>query len=93
MGKGNGNGLDNRKANLRICSNSQNQANRGVGKNNTSGFKGVWFDNRVLRWRAAIQVLKKRIQLGKFDLKEDAARAYNKAATKYFGEFALLNRI
>jgi hypothetical protein len=57
--------------------------------NNTSGYRGVtWFQNK---WRASIKINSRRIFLGYFISKEDAARAYDRAALEYFGEFAVLN--
>ena len=89
--------LDNRKStNLRQCTTSQNGANRGKNKNNTSGYKGVYLINdisRKKRWCARIQVNRKYIFLGNYETAKEAAVAYNKAAIKYFGEFARLNPI
>lgn len=82
--------LDNRKSNLRMSTQSQNACNR-VWATNTSGFKGV--NQRDNKWRARIQIGKKRIHLGFFDDKIDAAKAYNDAAKFYHGEFALLNAV
>lgn len=87
----NRNKLDNRKCNLRICSNSQNQANSTKRSNNTSGYKGVSFNKQSKKWTAQITVNKNRIHLGYFDSPEDAAIEYDKYAREYFGEFALLN--
>lgn len=81
----NGNGLDNRKENLRICSHQQNMINRKMHKNNTSGFRGVYLDGN--RWRAQIKVMGKMLRLGSFIKKEDAAVAYINAANIYFKEF------
>lgn len=89
----NGNKLDNRRENLRICARSQNHANKNKLSNNTSGFKGVTFDKRLQKWLAQIYIQNKKIYIGVFEKTEDAARAYNKAAKKYFGKFAKLNSI
>ena len=89
----NGNGLDNRRENLRICTNSQNGQNRGKNKNNTSGFKGVCFHARTQTWIASIWVNRQRVHLGYFKGSIDAAIAYNEAAVKYHGKFAFLNEI
>jgi hypothetical protein len=88
-----GNGLNNQRSNLRICSNTENQRNRRVGANNTSGFKGVDFHKHSGTWRARISIDGRRVFLGAFDNSIDAARAYNKAAITCFGEFARLNEI
>lgn len=89
-----GNTLDNRKCNLRIASPAGNARNRKqVGKNNTSGYKGVTWNKSVKKWQAQIKVNYKKINLGSFNNKEDAAKAYNEAAIKYHGEFARLNVI
>lgn len=84
-----GDTLNNQRSNLRTCTNSQNQANRGLSKNNTSGFKGVSRDGK--KWRAVIMVGNKYIRLSCHDTPEQAARVYDEAAKKYFGEFAKLN--
>ena len=89
----NRNGLDNRKCNLRICSLNDNLKNKKIYSNNTSGYKGVGWHKRDKTWLARIKVNKKYIHLGCFKDPKDAAVAYNNAASKYFGEFALLNEI
>lgn len=89
----NGDGLDNRKENLRIATASQNKWNRNKYKNNTSGYKGVSWEKDRGRWRAYIILKTERIHLGYFNDKHEAARAYNAAAIKYHGEFACLNQV
>lgn len=89
----NGNKLDNLKNNLRVCTRSQNQSNRKISTRNKSGFKGVSWQGRDNKWLSLIIVNKKRKQIGLFDCKIEAAKAYNLAAEKYFGEFALFNEI
>lgn len=89
----NGNKLDNRVSNLRICSCSQNLANRGPQRNNTSGYKGVIYDKSRNKWRAEIRVQSKRMYLGRYETVEEAAVAYNVASEKYFGEFGYQNPI
>jgi hypothetical protein len=91
----NGNTLDNRKQNLRICNNEQNGWNKKTAKNNTSGYKGVVFEDRRTKkkWRARIRFKGKVISLKYHTTKEEAASAYNKAAKKYFGEYSKLNFI
>jgi hypothetical protein len=90
----NGNLLDNRKQNLRVCNHGENNRNRKLkGKNNTSGYKGVGFHKVSQKWRARITFNGEGIWLGLFDTKEEAALAYNEAAIKYHKEFARLNVI
>jgi hypothetical protein len=84
----NSNRLDNRKQNLRICNRSQNQANRSKSSNNTSGYKGVNWHKVNQKWRAKIKINGRSKYLGCFTDIEDAAKAYEKAAIEYFGEFA-----
>jgi len=85
----NRNGLDNRKANLRPATHTQNVWNRRKFKPySRSKYKGV---DDMKRWRARIRVNGKRIYLGSFKTELDAAHAYDKAARKYHREFASLN--
>lgn len=80
-----GDGLNNRRSNLRVCTNQQNQANRGR-QANQSGFRGVRLCGD--RFRAEIKVGGKTKKLGCFALAEDAAKAYDTAARECFGEFS-----
>ena len=92
----NGNGLDNRKKNLRICTQAQNVANQRLRSNNLSGFKGVSFfkhGKRIRRWVAKLTIDYRQKHLGYFNTEKEAAIAYNKAAIKYFGDFARLNQV
>lgn len=86
-----GNGINNQSENLRTCTSSQNQANRGRQANNTSGFCGVVWNKELKKWRAYITVSKRQIHLKYHSDIEDAAKAHDKAAKEYFGEFAVLN--
>ena len=88
----NGDKLDNRKANLRLCTKPENAHNiRKLSQHNSSGYKGVFFDKCGDRWRAKIQYMGKSIFLGSFKSVLDAAKAYDQAAIHYFGEFACTN--
>ena len=84
-----GNKLDNRRVNLRLCSPLQNKRNQKLYKNNKSGFKGVSLhvDNPYKRWVAQIRVEGKLLHLGYFLDKYLASQTYQKAARKYFGVF------
>lgn len=84
----NGHKGDNRWENIRKASRSQNNANMGIPRHNTSGVKGVAWDRAKGMWRAQIKVSRKQIWLGYFRDIEDAKAAYAAAAHKYFGEFA-----
>ncbi|MDN7951781.1 HNH endonuclease [Burkholderia multivorans] len=83
----NGNPLDNRRENLRICSRSQNQMNRSLQKNNRSGYKGVSWDSRRRRWSVYIGINGKNRFVGSFDTPEDGYRAYCAAAEKLHKDF------
>ena len=86
----NGNTLDNRKCNLRLASNSQNQANRQRHPTNTSGFRGVYWNKKSNKWQAGIKYLRKSIHLGMFDTPEEAHEAYKKAAFEIYGDYTEL---
>lgn len=75
-------------SNLREASRSQNQGNKPLQRNNKSGFKGVFWNNRAARWEAAITRRGKRKYLGHFTKPEAAHAAYCKAADEHFKEFA-----
>lgn len=86
-----GNGLNNRRSNLRQASDSQQAAHRGLQVNNTSGYKGVSWRKDVAKWQAQIQVNGKRRHLGYFADPIEAAKAYDRAALEFQGEFAVVN--
>jgi len=83
----NRNPLDNRRANLRLCSRSENLFNRPKGKNNKAGFKGVHFSTRYNCYVAKIQAYGIKYFLGFYGTAEAAAEAYQEAAIVYHGEF------
>ena len=84
----NGDPSDNRIANLRAATGSQNLANRGPTKRNTSGFKGVCWLKQKKKWKAQIQINRKYIYIGLFSSAEDAYAAYCEIAKRHFGDFA-----
>jgi len=86
-------GLNNQRNNLREATRSQQQANHSLQKNSTSGYKGVYWCKNVKKWRAQIVINERNIHLGLFTDIKDAAKVYNEAAIKYFGEFAVLNKV
>lgn len=86
----NGDGLDNRRQNLRLATRIQNGFNRRKPKNNTSGYKGVTSAYGG-KWEASVSANKIRHHLGVHLTPEDAARAYDRAAKQLHGEFARLN--
>jgi hypothetical protein len=86
----NGNGLDNRRVNLRLCTHSQNMRNRKMHSNNATGFKGVYKDGRcktTKKYCAQIRFNGKRIYLGRYTTPEEAYQVYCDASVKYHGEF------
>lgn len=88
----NGDGLDNRRANLRPCSTQQNICNkRKRSTGSSSRFKGVSWDRSMGRWRAQISPRGTTILLGYYDAEKQAAKAYDVAAQEHYGEFAKLN--
>jgi hypothetical protein len=86
-----GEGLDNRRSNLRFCSHAQNLQNQRANGTGSSRFKGVRRIASRNRWRAEIGINKRQLHLGYFADETEAARAYDEAARKYFGEFARPN--
>lgn len=88
-----GDGLNNRRANLRPATVQQNNCNQGLRVDNTSGYKGVSWDREHNGWRAQVFIDRKAKYLGCFSTAREAARAYNIAARKLHGEFARLNDV
>jgi len=88
----NNEGFDNRKANIRPATRAQNNYNRQKYSNNSySKYKGVGFKRKGKKWSAQIGLGNKMIFLGYFKNEIDAAKAYDRAAKKYYKEFASLN--
>jgi hypothetical protein len=88
----NGDSLDNRRANLRLATRSQNMSNRRKTKiKTTSQYIGVSLEKSRGLWVTTIRNNNKSIWLGRFNSEIDAAKAYDEAAKKYHGEFARLN--
>lgn len=86
-----GNGLNNQKENIRLCTHAENQQNKQTQKNNTSGYIGVQWSEDKKRWVVYLTVNKKQKYFGSFRDKVEAAKAHDKATLKYRGEFAFLN--
>jgi hypothetical protein len=94
-------GLDNRRENLRLCERFENMRNRRKVKAKTSAYKGVYWKKRANCWesRACIGDLtgrgkkRKQLVLGRFQDEIEAARAYDRAAVRHFGSFAVLNGV
>lgn len=84
----NGDGMDNRRSNLRIVNKAQNAQNSRRFSSNTSGYKGVYWHKRKEQWAASIRVGGKRKHLGYYNMPQAAFAAYCKAANHEFGEFA-----
>jgi hypothetical protein len=78
---------DNRLANLRLATTSENLKNTGVYVNNTSGFKGVSWDKQNQNWRATATLTGKQLHLGRFNTAEEASAAYNNFAKVNHGQF------
>jgi hypothetical protein len=87
----NGNTLDNRKKNLRICTIGQNATNQAKRRSNTSGYKGVTWHKQDKLWQAQIMVNYKHIFLGLYEDPKEAYNAYCEASKKYHGEFSRLS--
>ena len=82
-----GDGLNNRRSNLRVVTRSQNMRNRSVSAASASGIKGVWWHKRDRKWYATIRMEGKKHHLGCFSSIEKAAEAYAAASKSLHGEF------
>lgn len=87
----NHNTFDNRKENLRSVTKSQNNMNRNVQSNNTSGFRGVIYDKSRNMWKSEIKINGKLIYLGRYKEKSDAIKVRIEAEKKYFGDYNFVN--
>ncbi len=87
----NGNTLDNRRENLRICSHAENMHNARRRFDNTSGFKGVTWNKQHSKWQAQIQVSGSKVFIGRFNNKVEAAIAYDEKAREILGIYAKVN--
>jgi hypothetical protein len=87
----NGDGLANRRSNLRLATSAQNARNRDRFKNNTTGYKGVSRQSGRRKFRAQIYVNRKAVYLGWYDTPREAALAYDRAVQKYHGAFGCTN--
>jgi hypothetical protein len=85
--------LDNRRINLRSCTNQQNHMNKSSNKDSTSKYLGVSWHKNANKWQSSIRFNGKQIHLGIFNNEQDAAKAYNLKAIELFGEFSNLNII
>lgn len=86
-----GDGLNNRRLNLRLATHAKNKCNARIQHNSSSGYKGVSWHKKTQRWQARITSNGTLIHLGVFDSPLDAANAYDEAALRYHGEYARLN--
>ena len=83
--------LDNRRSNLRLVTNAQNQMNRRKGPNCSSPYKGVSWDYSRGMWTSQITFNQQHFALGRYATEEEAAQVYDNKAKEFFGEFAHLN--
>ena len=87
------NKLDNRRSNLRVCTFSDNQHNRGLQKNNTSGYKGVSWNPKRKKWGVKIMNKRQVIRGGHYESIIEAAEKYNELSNNLFGQFSRENTI
>ncbi len=89
----NNNSLDNRKENLRLVNATQNGANKRPPFNNAVGYRGVWYDKDLKKYRANIKPENKTVHLGCFKTAKEAAIVWNSKAVEIWGEYAFQNKI
>lgn len=87
----NRNKLDNRRANLRVCTQAKNRLNSIKKSNNTSGYIGVCWDKTKNKWLASIHLHGKQKYLGRYDTAQEASKVRDEAAKQYYGEYGMLN--
>jgi hypothetical protein len=85
------NGLNNQRENLRAATRSQNQLNQDRSKMNRSGYRGVSWNSVCNKWQVRTYLEGKQVHVGYFDSPIEAAKAYDRAARRLHGEFAILN--
>lgn len=86
-----GDRCNNRRSNERVVTKLQNNWNKGMRRNNTQGYVGIYYHRKNKNYVARIYTNRKYIHLGSYESKEEAARAYDEAARFYYGEFACVN--
>lgn len=84
----NGNKLDNRRSNLRVCTIAENLYNQGLRTDNKSGTRGVSWDSRRRLWRARANKFRKEHHIGRFSTLEEAVTARKQAVEKLYGDFS-----
>ena len=87
----NGDRLDNRLSNIRLCTQADNSKNQKIKSNNTSGYKGVYYDKKVRKFIARVKSNYRTHLAGSYKTSIEAARAYNKLALELHGDYARLN--
>lgn len=83
---------DNRWINLRKASQTQNNRNKSMSRNNNSGYKGVYYSTRRGKYIASVCFNYRSVYVGQYDCPKEAAAAYDKKALELFGEFAKTNQ-
>lgn len=87
------NPLNNKKSNLQLITIQQNQYKKSMQRNNTSGYRGVYYLKGNKKWKASVNYNYKQYYVGEYNTPEEAALAYNKKANELYGEFAKLNKL